>query len=203
MWYLYTITNQLNGKQYIGISNNPARRWIEHKCNHGSKIVYQAIKKYGIGNIKFDILYEGCEEDIKQLEIDLINKRNTLAPKGYNLTEGGEGTVGWMHSIKTRQKMSKSRKGKKNGMYGKKHSKETKEKMRVKAKARKWSEESCKRNSRPGSKNPRARKVLVNNKEYGCIKDAAEALGIKSSALRQRLSYYNKTKWPPGCCYLD
>jgi hypothetical protein len=32
-----------------------------------------------------------CEEDIKQLEIDLINKYNTLAPKDYNLTTGGGG----------------------------------------------------------------------------------------------------------------
>ena len=203
MWYLYTITNQLNGKQYIGISSNPARRWIEHKCNHGSKIVYQAIKKYGIENLRFDILYEGCGEDIKQLEIDLIDKYDTLAPKGYNLTEGGEGTIGWIPSIETRQKMSKSRTGERNGMYGKKHSKETKEKIRKKAKTRKWSKESCKKNSRPGNKNPRARKVLVNNKKYDCMVDAAEALGIKPNTLRQRLSRYSKTGWPPGWRYLD
>jgi group I intron endonuclease len=204
MWYLYTITNQVNGKQYIGISSQPARRWIEHKCGHGSKLVYQAIKKYSLENLRFDPLYMGCEEEIKQLEVILIAACETMAPDGYNLTEGGEGSTGWKPSIETRRKMSKTHSGKNNAMYGRKHSKETKKKIAKKAKARKWTEEHCKKNSRPGSKNPKARKVLVNNKKYDCIKDAAEVIGIKAATLRARLSRYNKTgNWPPGWRYLD
>ena len=204
MWYLYTITNQVNGKQYIGIAVNPARRWVEHKCNHGSKLVHQAIKKYGLENLRFDPLYGGCEDDIKRLEVILINECGTMAPNGYNLTEGGEGSTGWKHSIETRQKMSKDRSGKNNAMYGKKHGKETRKKIAKKAIGRKMSEEFCKKNSRPGSKNPRARKVLVGGKEYGCMKDAAEILGITANAMRVRFSKYNKTgNWPPGWRYLD
>lgn len=204
MWYLYTITNQVNGKQYIGISSQTARRWIEHKSGHGSKLVYQAIKKYGIENLRFDPLYGGCEDDIKRLEVILIAECGTMAPDGYNLTEGGEGSTGWKPGIETRQKMSQAHSGKNNAMYGRKHSKETKKKIARKAMGRKMSEEVCKKNSRPGSKNPRARKVLADGKEYDCMKDAAEALGLKPQTLRQRLRRYNKTgNWPPGWRYLD
>lgn len=204
MWYLYTITNQVNGKQYIGISINPARRWIEHKCDHGSKLVYQAIKKYGIKNLKFDVLYEGCEDDIKQLEITLIAKHGTIAPNGYNLTEGGEGSTGWKHSAKTRQRMRKTRKGKKNGMYGKKHSRETKKKISAIAQGRKNPTRSRLNEAYKGSSNPRARKVLINKEKYDCIKDAAEALEMNPGSLRQRLSRYNKTgNWPSGWRYLN
>ena len=80
----------------------------------------------------------------------------------------------------------------------------SKEKIAQKATGRKLPEEFCKKNSRPGSKNPRARKVLVNGKEYGCIKDAAAVVGMTASALRQRFSKYNKTgNWPSGWRYLD
>jgi group I intron endonuclease len=204
MWYLYTITNQVNGKQYVGISSNLAHRFICHKSGNGSQLVYQAIKKYGLENLRFDVLCEGCEEDIKQLEVTLIAERKTMAPGGYNLTEGGEGSRGWKHSAETRKDMSEFRTGERNGMYGRKHSKETKEKIAEKAKGRKMPDEFCKRNSRPGSKNPRARRVLVDGKEYGCVKDAAEVVGIKAGTLRARLSRYNKTgNWPPGWRYLD
>jgi group I intron endonuclease len=204
MWYLYTITNQVNGKQYVGISSQVAHRWIEHKNGHGSKLVYQAIKKYGLENLRFDPLYGGCKDDIKRLEVILIRECGTMAPSGYNLTEGGEDSTGWKASIETRRKMSKARTGENNAMYGRKHSKETKKKIAKKAKARKWTEEHCKKNSRSGSKNPKARKVLVNNKKYDCMKDAAEATGMKAATLRARLSRYNKTgNWPSGWCYLD
>jgi group I intron endonuclease len=187
LWCLYTITNQVNGKQYIGITSRVARRWIEHKSGQGSKLVYQAKKKYGIEALKFDILCEGCEEDIKNLEVTMIEKYNTLAPSGYNLTKGGGGTTGWKPSKNTRRNMSKSRTGKLNGMYGKKHSSEARKKMAV-----------------AGVANPRAKRVLVEGVEYGCMKDAAEAIGIKPSALSARMIRYGRraTGWPPGWCYL-
>lgn len=204
MWYLYTITNQINGKQYIGISSNIAHRFICHKSGHGSKLVYQAIKKYGLENLRFDVLCEGCEEDIKQLEVTLIADRETKAPGGYNLTEGGEGSTGCKPGIETRQKMSKAQSGKNNAMYGKKHSKETKKKLAAKASGVKNPARSKLNGQQVGGRNPRARKVLVAGKKYGCIKDAAEATGMNARTLYSRLSKYNKTgNWPPGWRYLD
>lgn len=188
MWFLYTITNEVNGKQYVGIANRPARRWIEHKSGHGSKLIAQAIKKYGLENLKFDVLYEGCEIDIKRLEIDLIRQWGTKAPGGYNLTDGGEGTTGWKHSKETRKEMSKSRTGSRNGMYGKKHGKETRDKMSQRAKDRDPSTQvrAGVGLGLTGSANYRAVAVTVNGKRYGCIKEAAEDLKCHPETLRQR-----------------
>lgn len=203
MWYLYTITNQVNEKQYIGIATNVGRRWVEHKCNHGSKLVYQAIKKYGIENLVFDVLYEGCKEDIQQLEIELIASRNTKAPNGYNLTEGGEGSIGWKHTVETCKKMSQARKGSRNGMFGKTHSKETKEKIKVKMIGRANPTRARLNKGYHGANNPRARKVKVNGVQYPCIQDAAKALGIKAGTLRTRFSRYKKSNnWPTGWGYM-
>ncbi len=205
VWCLYTIENQVNGKRYIGISSKVVRRWIEHKSGHGSKIVYQAIKKYGLDSLKFDILCEGCEEDIKKLEIAMIEKYNTVAPGGYNLTAGGEGTVGFAHSEETRRKMRGSRAGKRNAMYGRKHSEETRRKIAAKAKipSRLQIDLLAVLNAKQkGSANPRAQRVLVEGREYGCMKDAAQAIGIKATALRARMSRYSKTSWPSGWRYL-
>lgn len=207
VWCLYTIENQVNGKWYIGISSRVARRWIEHKSGHGSKLVYQAIKKYGLDSFKFDILCEGCEEDIKKLEIAMIEKHSTIAPGGYNLTAGGEGSVGWKPSEETRRKMSTSHTGKRNVMYGKKHSKETRRKIAAKAKGGR----SCSHVAalaalnakQKGSANPRAQRVLIEGVEYGCIKDAAGAIGMKAGSLRQRMSRHSKAGWPSGWRYLD
>jgi group I intron endonuclease len=205
LWCLYTITNQVNGKQYIGISSRVARRWIEHKSGHGSKLVYQAIKKYGLDALKFDIFCEGCEEDIKKLEVAMIETCNTLAPNGYNLTLGGEGSLGWKPSKETRRKMSAAHSGEGNAMFGKKHSEETRRKLSEKAKGRKNPSRNLMNLECTGAANPRARRVLVEGVEYGCMKDAAEAIGIKPSTLRQRMTRWEKRAagLPSGWRYLD
>lgn len=189
MWYLYTITNRVNGKQYVGIAVNVARRFIEHKSGHGSLIVYQAIKKYGIENLTFDVYCEGCEENIKQLEVTLIAQLNTKAPNGYNLTDGGEGSTGWVPSNETRENMSKAHSGSKNAMFGKKHSKETRAKISAKAKERK--------------KASRLRPVLIDGVKYPSIKDAAKILGMSAKTLGGKLNRYKKAgHWPNGWGYV-
>lgn len=85
MGHIYRITNQINGKSYIGYSDKVEARWADHKHGKGSALVYQAIKKYGIENITFEILAEASEQE----ENAYIQKYNTMAPNGYNLTPGG------------------------------------------------------------------------------------------------------------------
>ena len=58
--YVYLITNLINDKKYVGITNNIKRRWSNH-C-HPSKgreqVISNAIKKYGVDNFKFEVLEE-------------------------------------------------------------------------------------------------------------------------------------------------
>lgn len=178
---LYVITNLVNHKQYYGWALWCKRRWNEHKCGHGSKLVYQAIKKYGIENFRFKILCEGEVSFIKELEQIMIAEECSKAPYGYNLSDGGEGTAGVIPSKETREKMSKSRMGKRNGMYGRKHSKDTRQRMRKRALKRDPS--TYNPVSLPGANNPRA---------------------INYSTLRYHFRRFTKTdKWPEGYAYLS
>lgn len=89
--YLYRITNIVNNKKYIGITNNYKKRWSNHKCgNSKSMIIAKAIKKYGKENFLFEIIEKNLTlEEANQKEIEYINLEQTLAPNGYNISKGG------------------------------------------------------------------------------------------------------------------
>lgn len=88
---IYKITNQINGKFYIG----------KHKCNHnvchyyGSGIhIRKAIKKYGKENFVKEILVEcSSAEEMNVLEQQLITEEIISSDESYNLSIGGKG--GW------------------------------------------------------------------------------------------------------------
>lgn len=88
---IYLITNQINGKQYIGQSIHPEKRFKEHcqnSCQYNS-LIHAAIQKYGKENFAIKIL----EEDISnydEREQYWIQFYNTLVPHGYNISKGGE-----------------------------------------------------------------------------------------------------------------
>lgn len=93
----------LNGKRYIGITcKKPNERWENgsgyNKDNQSA--VYNAIKKYGWNNIQHNILFSNLtKEEAQQKEIELIafyktNCRRYKDANGYNMTDGGEGTLG-------------------------------------------------------------------------------------------------------------
>jgi hypothetical protein len=91
-----------NGKRYIGItSKNPEARWENGNGYHQKTqpVMYNAIRKYGWENIKHNILFDNLtEEEAKEKEKELIQEYNTFIyaenPMGYNMTLGGEGTLG-------------------------------------------------------------------------------------------------------------
>lgn len=94
--YIYKITNLINGKIYIGQTNNPKRREREHFSltpsileDNDGKILYDALLKYGPQNFSFEIIEDKCE-NYNEKEKFWIKTLNTLIPFGYNMTEGGE-----------------------------------------------------------------------------------------------------------------
>ena len=130
MGCIYKIANTVNGKAYIGQTSRDIEKRVihEHFNGHtGSRLLSNAIKKYGVDSFSYEILYEGIiPELLDSFEIQAIELHNTLTPHGYNLAFGGRGGK---HSPETRRKMSESLKGHKNPNFGKKHSVETRRKI--------------------------------------------------------------------------
>lgn len=98
MGYIYKITNQINGKNYIGQTRfTVKKRWNEHIFNalHTSinYPLYSAIRKYGVDNFSISLIEEVEDEKLDEREQYWISEYNTYIGnnEGYNATLGGEG----------------------------------------------------------------------------------------------------------------
>lgn len=121
MWTVYKHQNKLNGKCYVGItSKTPEQRWGKNGRNYASVskthgCFYDAILKYGWDNFTHEILCEGLsQEEACQMERKYIAEYNCKVPNGYNLTDGGEGMLGYKVSEKFRERRRELTKGGKN-----------------------------------------------------------------------------------------
>ena len=108
MGFIYKITNNINGKFYIGKTSRTINwRFSTHKSASISPKDYfhRALKKYGVENFYIICIKEVREAD----DIDILEKHyiEWLKPD-YNLKEGGQGG---RHSDISRERMSKSQKG--------------------------------------------------------------------------------------------
>ena len=114
---IYIITNKLNNKKYVGQAIDINQRWMRHRSDYKrltSKYLYRAMNKYGIDNFLFEVLESEIPiESIHEREIFWIEQLGTKAPLGYNMTDGGEGSINRIVSAETREKISNSKKGSK------------------------------------------------------------------------------------------
>lgn len=110
-----------NGKRYFGItSKEPNQRWENGSGYTKDKqsVVYNAIQKYGWDNIEHNVLFKDLSfEEATNMEKYLINKYKTNCRRygnsyGYNMTDGGEGSLGHKVSDEGLKKMSEARLGK-------------------------------------------------------------------------------------------
>ena len=110
-WSVYCHQNKINGKKYFGItSRKPQSRWgARGQCYHF--YFGRAIAKYGWDNFEHIILYSKLDKETAiMFEQFLIDAFKTKDKKfGYNLTDGGEGTLN--PSEETRKRLSDCRKG--------------------------------------------------------------------------------------------
>lgn len=100
MGYIYKVTNKVNGKVYIGKTENTIKaRWSAHvssSCNINSREYnfkfHRAIRKYGAHNFKIEIIDDVEQAETADREKYWIEFYDSIK-YGYNTTFGGEGSV--------------------------------------------------------------------------------------------------------------
>ena len=140
---VYKITNTRNGKPYVGQTTRPIKERFREHARCRKSLIGKAIRKYGAENFTFEVLEE-CEnaEQLNEREIFWIAELNCKSPNGYNISDGGEGHMGWTHTPEACAKISATNRGEKNPFYGKHHTDETKAKMSAAKCGRKLSPET-------------------------------------------------------------
>lgn len=144
---IYLITNKINGHMYVGGSVDIEKRLNEHKRGKDTdnQAIDRAILNYGKENFIYQIITElpADWEIIGEHEKYWIKFYNTFKDSNhYNLTEGGEGVSGFIHTEETKNKISESLKGSKNPNYKKTPSNETRKKISDSLKGHKVSDKT-------------------------------------------------------------
>lgn len=209
---IYQITNLVNGKRYIGLSNNIKRRFMEHKTpkNFCSKnnVLYKSIRKYGLSNFYFEVLEEVENiESLPQREVFWIDK---LKPE-YNMNDGGLGNCGFTVSKETKSKLksigksqwlSKSSEEKNfiisNNLKGPRNKHEvlpeTRAKLALANIGKKQSEETKRKRSESmkiatiGNKNGNKKVIAIKNgieTIYSSVIEASKSTGVCTWGIRQ------------------
>jgi group I intron endonuclease len=111
---IYTITNTVNGKKYVGSAVNFATRLRNHKSQlsrgkHHSAKLQRSYDKHGAENFSFDIVEIVSDvNDLVAREQDWIDRINPW----FNIAPKAGSQLGFKHSSESIEKMSKSQKSK-------------------------------------------------------------------------------------------
>lgn len=175
IWKVYAhivpkeISKYEHDKYYIGITSlELQRRWKVNGSGYKrQRIFWNAIQKYGWDNLKHVLISDNLtHNEACEMEIELIQRYSTTNREfGYNLTKGGEGSVGYMHSEEVRMKM----KGRISWNKGRKASLET----RLKISENHWDSSGL------NSPNRRSVICLNNLKVFDLITEATLYAGFK------------------------
>jgi group I intron endonuclease len=135
---IYSITNKINGKRYIGKSENIKGRWKGHKSElrhnkHHCEHLQLAWNKYGEDSFVFEKICEVWDvNNLRKIEQTFIDLYKSYDGRfGYNEERYADERK--IVSEETKRKISKALKGKMTGenhpMFGKHHTEETKKKI--------------------------------------------------------------------------
>lgn len=107
---IYKIINKINGKYYVGSSNNISHRWYTHrsylrKNNHVNEYLQRAWNKYGEYNFEF-VIVEEVEYISKNFLLEIENRYLDVAEKEYNSCYNLKFN-GWQDKVKSKDKISK------------------------------------------------------------------------------------------------
>jgi hypothetical protein len=95
MYYtIYRITNQINGKCYVGKHQT---KDLNDGYMGSGKLIKRAIVKYGIENFSKEILHVfNTEKEMNAKEAEIVTE--DFCKNSYNLCKGGQGGFGFINS---------------------------------------------------------------------------------------------------------
>lgn len=117
IYVIYIATNLSNGKIYVGKARDLHRRRNEHflrskNCTSTDRF-HLALRKYGREGFEWREIYSTWDEPhALQVEMEFVRIFDSKN-KGYNLTDGGEGTSGHKHTPEACANFSAYRTGRK------------------------------------------------------------------------------------------
>lgn len=114
MGIIYSFTNLINGKKYIGQTINPNQRYAAHKSaisninsSEFDSPLHRAFRKYGFENFEYEVLTETESiDELNALEAYYIAYYNTQVPNGYNIKAGGN-NASFKMKEETKEKLRK------------------------------------------------------------------------------------------------
>lgn len=191
---IYKYTSPSN-KHYIGQTINENIRKSHHRittAKNGTKFG-NAISKYGLENFSYEILFTSewtsdltaLKEELDSMEIYYIDKFHSF-DYGYNLTKGGEGTLGYHHSEESKEKISKASKN---------SSKETRRKISQRNKGRIVSKETREKISKSsiGKKMSKESRQKMSDSQKGKVYSEEQIQKFRDSAKNKKIVYqYDK-----------
>lgn len=166
--FIYKAQNKINNKIYIGTTNVDLDKRIYQHWGHPKYSFGKALRKYGIQSFEISIIDSTLLREIaNEKEQYWIKFYDCKTPKGYNLTDGGEGNSS-KRSEEVRQKIRI--KG-----IGRRHSEETRKRLSEIFKGHKISEETRKKISKANKGNHHSeetkRKISENLKDRHLSKE--------------------------------
>ena len=196
IYSIYKATNKINGKCYIGFDSNWPSRKYKHKSRSatGQQALYYAIRKYGWDNFEWEVIYQSKDANYTLNKIEpLFIEEYDSYKNGYNMTIGGDGSIGYKHTEEFKKFLSEIKKGK---TY--KHTEETKKKLSLLLKGKKFSEET---KSKLGKEyiviNPCGERIKVKNLNKFCRENNLDcghmvsvAKGNRKTHKKYKCEYY-------------
>ena len=109
---IYEIRNRVNGKRYVGSAVNLLRRQSQHlsalrRGSHYNQHLQRAFDKHGEATFAFTVLEHLRSKDLIEREQQYLDM---LSPE-YNISPTAGSPLGVRHTLETRRKISKAKKG--------------------------------------------------------------------------------------------
>lgn len=206
---VYCIINNVNGKRYVGQTQNLRIRFNGYMNGRFNPHLTHAVKKYGIENFEVVILEKVPVDRLDEREqywmdfYDVVHSGYNICPivgtaRGIKRSEktceklrkaatGNKRALGHKHSKETCKKISKAAMGH-TRFLGRKHTDETRKKMSEVHKGRKVSSETRKKLSKVAIKKSVVQLYKFLNVIIGIFESAAEAArktGISKSSISE------------------